>query len=306
MHIRLSVNWTTKKTITKKFDIEKLKEHTDKIAYIEAVDKLSERIENHIEVDQLWENIENSMKKVVSESLGYKGKENRKKWFNDRCKLAITKRDAARLKLIKTPNEDNRKQLAIQQRTKKGNLNRKKRQWEMNRIQDIEMNYKTNAEVSFGRYNEIKTGYKPRMTILQQTDGTMITDGSDVVEKFREMFEELLNKPMPEQLENHRVVSTEQQLNEPTKEEIQLAIKMLKNGKAPGEDNLTVELLKHGGGGNTFTKLMEQFIKKLWKDKKIHEAWIQLYALFTRMGISWISLLDLSYKILSNILLTRL
>jgi len=68
MHIRLSVNWRTEKTITKKFDIKKLKEQTDKIAYIKAMDKLSERIENHTEVGQQWENIENSIKKAASET----------------------------------------------------------------------------------------------------------------------------------------------------------------------------------------------------------------------------------------------
>jgi len=48
------------------------------------------------------------------------------------------------------------------------------------------------------------------MTILLQTGGTLITDGSDVVEKFRE---ELLNKSMQEELETHQVVSLELQLN---------------------------------------------------------------------------------------------
>lgn len=65
-------------------------------------------------------------------------------------------------------------------------------------IQDIETNNKINVKLSFARCNEIKTGYKPRMTILQQTDGRLITDLSDVMEEFREVFEELLNKPMPD------------------------------------------------------------------------------------------------------------
>ena len=51
---------------------------------------------------------------------------------------------------------------------------------------------------------------------------------------------------MPEESQNHRVVSAKQQLNEPTKKEIQMAIKMFKNGKDSGEDNLTAKLLKHG------------------------------------------------------------
>lgn len=52
------------------------------------MDKLSERIENHTEVDQLWKNVENSIKNATSETLGYKRKDNSKKWINDRCKLA--------------------------------------------------------------------------------------------------------------------------------------------------------------------------------------------------------------------------
>jgi len=79
MHIKLSVKWRTKKTITKKFNTEKLKEQMDKIEFIKAVDKLSGRIENHTGVDQLWENIENSIKKAASETLGYKPKDNKKK-----------------------------------------------------------------------------------------------------------------------------------------------------------------------------------------------------------------------------------
>lgn len=45
---------------------------------------------------------------------------------------------------------------------------------------------------------------------------------------------------------------------------------MLKNRKPPGENNLTEELLKHGG--NTIIKQMEQLINKIWKEKKIPEA----------------------------------
>lgn len=65
MHIRLSVNGEQKKTITKKFNTEKLKEQMDRIEFIKAVDKLNERIKNHTGVDQLWENIENSIKRQL-------------------------------------------------------------------------------------------------------------------------------------------------------------------------------------------------------------------------------------------------
>lgn len=37
----------------------------DRIEFIKAVDKLNERIKNHTGVDQLWENIENSIKRQL-------------------------------------------------------------------------------------------------------------------------------------------------------------------------------------------------------------------------------------------------
>lgn len=60
----------------------------------------------------------------------------------------------------------------------------------------------------------------------------MITDGTDVVEKFREMFEELLNKPILEKLVNNRVMSAKQQLNEPTMRKYKWLLRCLKTERS--------------------------------------------------------------------------
>lgn len=72
----------------------------------------------------------------------------------------------ARLKLIKTPNDDNRKLLAIQPRELKKLIRTKKRQWEINRIQDIETNLRQMKKCFLIDAMKEKTGFKPRMTIL--------------------------------------------------------------------------------------------------------------------------------------------
>lgn len=74
--------------------------------------------------------------------------------------------------------------------------------------------------MSFGRCNEIKIGYKPKTIILQQMDGTLITDGQDVMKNFRKMFEEFPNKSTSEKLGENRILSVKQHLKEPTKEEM--------------------------------------------------------------------------------------
>jgi len=63
-----------------------------------------------------------------------------------------------------------------------------------------------------------------------------------VAEKFREIFETILLKTR--HTEPIDMTTVEQMIHEPTTEEIKMAIE---NGKAPGEDDITTELLRKSG-----------------------------------------------------------
>lgn len=69
----------------------------------------------------------------------------------------------------------------------------------------------------------------------------MITDKTGIAEKFREMFETILHKTRQTEPVDHYMTTVEQMIHEPTTEEIKMAIDILKNGKAPGEDDITTE-----------------------------------------------------------------
>lgn len=58
-------------------------------------------------------------------------------------------------------------------------------------------------------------------------------------------------------------------VEDPTLEKIISAIKSLRNAKAPGEDNITAELLK--GGGEELWKAMHQLIRALWNEEEMPE-----------------------------------
>jgi len=87
-----------------------------------------------------------------------------------------------------------------------------------------------------------------------------------------------------------------------------MAIKMLKNGKAPGEDDITTELLRKSG--KTVMKKLEHIIVKAWREEEISGAWnlsipCPMYKKWDIMNCNnyrGISLLDTSYKVLSNVL----
>ncbi|KAF0708802.1 craniofacial development protein 2-like, partial [Aphis craccivora] len=248
VYLRLSVKWREKKRVTQKFN----------------------------------EKLEKTIKQAAKNVLGFEDRRKPKKWFNDRSRRALEERDTTRMALIKNPNESNRRALAIKQRETKKIIRNEKIQWEKSYINDIEKNFKSNIKVSYNKTNNIKSGYKLRTTILKEPNGTLITDKTDIAEKFREMFETILLKTRQTEPEDYYMTTVEQTIHEPTTEEIKMAINILKNGKAPGEDGITTELLRKSG--KAVMEKLEQIITKAWREEKIPEAWnlLESYALSTK------------------------
>jgi len=91
-----------------------------------------------------------------------------------------------------------------------------------------------------------------------------------------------------------------------------MAVEMLKGRKAPGEDSIMSELLKQGG--STVMLRIKQLINKVWKEETIPKPWqVSVLCPIYKKGdvmecknYRGISLLNTSYKVLSNIILNRL
>ena len=91
-----------------------------------------------------------------------------------------------------------------------------------------------------------------------------------------------------------------------------MAIDKLKNHKSPGIDEIPAELIKAGGG--TICLEIHKCITSIWKKEKLPEEWKESIVLpIHKKGDKTdcnnykdISLLPATYKILSNILLSRL
>jgi hypothetical protein len=261
---------------------------------------------------ETWEKTEKSVKKMAEKVLGFQGKRSINKWFNEECRTAMVERDNARTIMLRDPSEANKRELALKQRKAKQIIRKNKRMWKKARIETIENSYKNNTKLFFEKANEVKNGFKPRSTIMKDDEGTLITDKEEVTKEFKKVFEKMLNVSTQTETSGNNVVTVEQYLEEPSLEEIKMAVEMLKGEKASGEDSIMSELLKKEG--STLMMNLKQLINKIWREKTIPKSWqVSILCPIYKKGhvmdcknYRGISLLNTSYKVLSNIILNRL
>ena len=111
------------------------------------------------------------------------------------------------------------------------------------------------------------------------------------------------------QAETHKA---EPLVPEPSVFEVELAIEKLKNHKSPGIDQIPAELIK--AGCSTIRREMYKLIISIWIKERMPEEWkesiiVPIYKKGDKTDCNnyrFISLLPTTYKILSNILLSRL
>ena len=84
---------------------------------------------------------------------------------------------------------------------------------------------------------------------VKAKDGKTIKDERERNDGWKDHFEAILNRPIPQ--ENPVICESEEDLDiftePPSVEEVYQAIKKMKSGKTPGEDELTAEMFKGGG-----------------------------------------------------------
>ena len=99
---------------------------------------------------------------------------------------------------------------------------------------------------------------------------------------------------------------------EPSAFEFELAIEKLKSHKSPGIDQIPAELIE--AGGMTIRCAIHKLIISIWKKEELPEEWkesiiVPIYKKGDKTDCNnyrGISLVSTTYKILSNILLSRL
>jgi hypothetical protein len=191
-----------------------------------------------------------TIQRVATNSIGYTRKQANKEWFDKECaKMNEEKNAAARERAIqiKTRGTKNAYKLA---RTRVRRLFRKKaRQLYKEVFIEIERHRSTHDSRKFyKRLNDVRRPFEPQVALCRAKNGELLTNKNQVLARCSEHFEEHLNEgsesEQPTRPVNLRDDGVDIYL--PSHEEIEGALKYLKNQKAAEADSITAELLKNG------------------------------------------------------------
>ena len=116
------------------------------------------------------------------------------------------------------------------------------------------------------------TRRKDEQHVMDKT-GQVLTNQADQLNRWKEYFEELLNRPSPDEPPDILLTETPHRINtdRPSTQEIRKAILQLKNGKVPGPDGIPPEAIK--ADTETSVDCLYRLFVKSWVEEKIPEDW---------------------------------
>ena len=151
---------------------------------------------------------------------------------------------------------------------------------------------------------------------IRNTNGTFVKSSIECLKRWREFFEELYSHHQPHtQYEDPPSVAPPRygmSDNEPTMQEVKAAIQTLKNGKAPGTDQITAEAIK--AGGDILLHRLHILLQTIWRTEQVPTTWKKAIVIpIHKKGGSrecknyrGISLLSIVGKIFTKIIQSRL
>jgi hypothetical protein len=181
------------------------------------------------------------------------------------------------------------------------------------KIEELEINSKIqNIRDLYRGINDFKKGYQPRCNIVKDEKSDLVADSHSIVARWRNYFSHLFNVHGVKDVRQAEIHTAEPLVPDPRASEVQLAIDKLKSHKSPGIDQIPAELNKVGD--RTMCLEIYKLITSIWKKEKLPEEWkksivVPIHKKGDKTDYNnyrGISLLPTTYKILSNILLSRL
>jgi hypothetical protein len=147
---------------------------------------------------------------------------------------------------------------------------------------------------------------------VKDETGDLLADSHSNLNMWKNYFSQLLNVHNISDVRQIEVHKAKPLVSGPSRLEVEIAIAKLKKYKSPGSDEIPAELIQ--AGGEILLSAIHKLINSVWNKEELPDQWkesiiVPIYKKGDKTDCNnyrGISLLSTSYKILSNILLSKL
>lgn len=296
-------NFQRKNLTRRRYDPEKIKEKKEEWG------KLTSDL-----VDQDWKQMEKTLINKA-EMLAPATRTKKHRWWNDECDKLLELRKKAWHSWKSKKDERSWQHFVETRKMVSKKIKKVKKEHEDQLLRKINDDFAKNNMRNYYRiFREKLNGYEAPTLQLQDKNGNLAYSNKDNCKILADYFKELLNCEEPQQKMafNGGLKSLPNPDSKPPSiSEIQEIVAHMENFKASGENQITAELWKYASK-NAIVSLQKIF-EEIWKEGVFPEEWKMalIHPLHKKGSKSdpnnyrGISLVDVTYKILSRALLKR-
>ena len=274
--------------------------------------------EENMEVNPHWECLKKTWTSTCEEVLGKK-KRQHKDWISVETinKLQVRKEKKAVLNNSRTPSTKAaaHEQYTVANRAVKKSFKTDK----VNFIdslakEDEDAAARGNMKQLYDTTRKLAGKFKQAERPIKDKNWVILTSEEDQMGRWRDHFEDLLNRPAPSKPPDIPFASEVLEVNceRPDREKIRKVISLLKTGKAPGPDEIPAEAIK--ADMETSIEMLYDLIGNVWDTDEIPIGWKEGYLvkipkkgdLHECRNYRGIMLLSVPGKVLNRIILERL
>ncbi|VDP35360.1 unnamed protein product [Schistosoma margrebowiei] len=254
LKLKLKKNWTSGQTAIQRFNTAFLLDtdrHNEfKIALNNRFRALQDLLKEETTMEDNWKAIKEALTSTCQEVLGLK-KYHHKEWIStetlDKIKERKNKKTAINNSRTRAEKVQAQAEYIEANKQVKRSIRADKKKYVEELATTAEKAAREgNMKQLHERTKKIAGKYSKPERPVKDKEGKPITEIQQHRNRWVEYFEELLNRPAPMNLPDIEAAHTDLPIdvNPPTKKEIRMAVRQIKNGKAAGPDNMPAEALK--------------------------------------------------------------